>query len=713
MLAHFRSFLREIFTSPWDVIVSFMLGSSLAATIYLGLLQRHFFSYRYLFYTLLIFAGGTILIAWINQQFVFPVFQKYPKEIGFFILIISLIISIALLFNVKIQPIYYFLPDSRLEIRFTIPDLPRDKEGVRLLWIETGQGFVHYTRMQIEGEWERLFGNTIFAPNQNVVLTWEGKSGQIAEVVFRHTDYDQPVEITWNSQTQTVNLYQKRNHNVVVQTPIAVPWIFFFPFIFSFTFSAGYTLFTVLVRLGRRKMTRSRTLSKWSWLLYLLPMLVTWGFALLIFWPGILSTDAMNQWKMGVTGQFNDWQSAFHALILAGLMRIWYEPAFVTLIQIFLFALAVAWGLKALEDHGVARGYLWGISILFAIFPVNMLLSITLWKDIAYAIAFLWLSGIVLKIALSHGDWLKKPGNWIVLVLAAFLVSIFRQNGAAVSLLTLLALPFIFRTFWKPLSGTLVITILLFGLTKGPLYKALNLDRENSGQINLIYLHHIAAHLSAGTGIDQADKDYLNSFQPLEDWDYWCCYVGTISYDNQFYRTDFLSNTTRNRKLAIDLFLKDPWIDIRHATCAAELTWKFENNKCYMKSSHGINTWRLGKVDWIVKNDLGLEDDSKLPMLVDHAVRYLRNFGFLDDELVVYLRPAFWLYIGILGVGVAMIRRKEFTLLSSLIPMLSQTLTLFLVSFAPAYRYHYGTILAGILLMGLLFLPSNEKPIAP
>jgi hypothetical protein len=218
--------------------------------------------------------------------------------------------------------------------------------------------------------------------------------------------------------------------------------------------------------------------------------------------------------------------------------------------------------------------------------------------------------------------------------------------------------------------------------------------------------------LSAGTDIDQEDREYLNSFQPLEEWDYWCCYVGTISYDNQFNRKDFLENTARNRELAIKLFFKNPWVDVTHATCAAELTWKFENNQCYMKSTHGINTWSPGKVDWIVRNNIGLEDESKLPKLVDPAVRYLRNFGFLDDMLVFYLRPAFWLYGGIFGVSVAVIRRKELILLTSLIPVLSQTLVLYLVSFAPAYRYHFGTLLAGMLLTGLLFLTSPKKPVS-
>ena len=103
-------------------------------------------------------------------------------------------------------------------------------------------------------------------------------------------------------------------------------------------------------------------------------------------------------------------------------------------------ALAAAWGLRALEEQGVRKVYLWGLSLIFVFLPVNMLLSVTLWKDIAYAIAFLWLSGVVTRTALSRGEWLRKPLNWIALIFSAFLVSILRQNGAGVALLVLLAI---------------------------------------------------------------------------------------------------------------------------------------------------------------------------------------------------------------------------------------------------------------------------------
>lgn len=703
------SFAKKIFPSKRDLAVSVVLGLAISITIYLGLLQRHFFSFRYLAYALLLLLVGTVFSAWINHQYLLIMFQKYPKLIKVFVLAVTLLLSLALLFNTRIQPLYYVLPDSQLEIRFSVPDLPENQEGVRLLWVETGQGYVHYTHMRIDGEWERVFGNTIFSPGQDVRLTWSGKVGRAAEIAFRHSEYDQPVEIIWNGESQIVNLNNPREPIIFIRSRFKIPLIYLLPYLISFVLSVGYGLFMLLVFLSIWKPKSRNPSNSNSWLLYMLPMLIVWGFSLMVFWPGIMSTDSLTQWGQGATGYYNDWQSAFHALLLAVMMNIWYSPAFVSIAQILLFSLVVAWGLRTFELRGVPKGILWGISILFAVFPSNVILSITLWKDIAYAIAFLWLTVIIANIALSQGDWAKKTINWISLGAAAFLVSVFRQNGVAVSALTLFMLPLIFRKHWKPLSASLVTAALLFALTKGPLYSAVKVDQSNTGQTNLIYLHHIAAHLDAGSKFESPDLDYLDSFMPLDEWEYWCCYVGTISFDGGFDRAAFLGSTMKNRNLALRLFVKKPLVDISHATCAGELSWKFENNQCYMKSAHGINTWHPGEVDWIGRNDYGLEDQSFLPDLVDPYVALFRNFGFLDDELVFYLRPAFWLYLAVFGVSAAAIRRNQLSLLAGLVPMLSQTTLLFLISFAPAYRYHYGTCLAGIYLLGMIFLPTVEK----
>jgi len=705
-----RQIYQHLFPNNLHALIAFLVGLSISLAVYLGLLQRHFFSWRYLAYALLIAAAGMLFVGWLNSRFVFRFYLDIPKSIRNIVLIFSVLLCLVLLFNTEIQPLYYILPDSDLSIRFTIPMLPEGEEGVRLLWVKTGQGYVHYTNMAINGQWERVFSNTVFAPGQNVTLSWSGKVGPKAEIAFRQMDFDQPVEVTWNGITKTYNLNRPKEPVIYIQDRFKVPILYLLPFTLAFLIAVGYVIFTILLLAAAWEPGKRKTLAKnkWGWLLYMLPMLLVWGFTLAIFWPGIMSNDSLAQWTQGVTGQYNDWQSGFHALLLAGLMRIWYSPAFIAILQILCFALVVAWGLKTLHEYGASRIVLWGISVIFAVLPTNGILSITLWKDIPYAIAFLWLTVIILKVILSKAEWACRGINWILLGVAAFLVAIFRHNGVAVAAVCLLVLLIVYRKFWKPFLGVILVATLLYLGVKGPLYSSINLDHASNGQSNLIYLHHIAAHLSAGTHFEPDEYAYLESFMPLKNWDYWCYYVGTISYNGRFDRQSFLNSTSQNRKLAFTLFARDPLVDITHAFCAGELAWKFENNLNYMKSTHGINSWHPGEVSTIGKNDIGLKSYSLLPKLVDGYIRYLRSFGFFDDMLVFWLRPAFWLYIAAFSAVVLAVRRRNAHFLLALLPVISQTAVLILVSFAPAYRYHYGTVLAGVFLLGLIFVPKSS-----
>ena len=239
----------------------------------------------------------------------------------------------------------------------------------------------------------------------------------------------------------------------------------------------------------------------------------------------------------------------------------------------------------------------------------------------------------------------------------------------------------------------------------------MHIDAQQTGQSNLIYLHHIAAHVEEGSKLSDQETEYLNQFQPVEDWDYWCCYVGTISYDRDFHRGSFMDNTQINRKLAFNLFLRDPMVDISHALCSGELSWKFVNNQCYIKSSHGINSWAEGEEDWITRNQNGLNEASVFPNLLQPFVEWLRLFGFWDDKPVYFLRPAFWMYLSLFSLAVIVVRYASFSFLLPGVPLLAQSLVLMLVSFATAYRYHYGTCICGIFLLGCAFLPERQGKI--
>jgi hypothetical protein len=703
----------KVFQNRKILLIAVILGTAISLSVYLGLLQRHFFSYRYIFYAFLILIFGTLFSAWLLSSVILPKYEEYPKRTKTLILLFTILLSFFLLFNVEIQPIYYLLPDSDLEINFTIPELDNQSEGVRLLWIETGQGYVHYSRMHISGKWEREFDNTIFPPNQTVTIQWTGKVGTWSEIAFRHTDFNQPVNVLWNGVETHANLNNPKIPSILIQNSFRVPLIYLVPFIVSFSLSVLFAIYCIFVLMGSIEFKGNPSTKKWVWLRFMIPMLVIWGISLLIFWPGIMSSDSISQWAQGYKGQFSDWHSVFYSFLLSLFMRIWYSPAIIVLLQIISLSFTVAWGLGFLESLGTPKIILWIVSIIFSVFPANGLLIITIWKDVAYAISFLWLTIIIMKISISRGLWLTKNTNWIFLSLSSLFTALFRQNGIYVLVLIHLALPVIFQKTWKKMILSTILFVLLFLGIKGPVFSIFEVNKTYSSQSSLVYLHHIAAHLTSGTKLTEEELLYLNSFLPVEDWDYDCCYVGTISYDDNLQRANFLASTPENRKLAINLFLRDPSVNISHMFCAGELAWKFENNQCEMKSMHGINSVSPGRVDWIRPNKYGLEDNSLLPGIVDPYIRYLRNFGFMDNKLDYFLLPGFWLFLGTFSVLIGVVRSKNSSLISTLGPIISQSLILLLISFAPAYRYHYGTCLAGIFLIGLAFIPIHEESEAP
>ena len=161
--------------------------------------------------------------------------------------------------------------------------------------------------------------------------------------------------------------------------------------------------------------------------------------------------------------------------------------------------------------------------------------------------------------------------------------------------------------------------------------------------------------------------------------------------------------------LAVNLFLRDPLVDIRHQLCAGEMVWKFLDNSCSQKSAHGFSNIIPGNVSWISPNDYGIREASIIPSLIKPYMDYLGKFGFFSDQLILLLRPALYSMVSILLIISTSIRLRSNYLLSSLLLVLSQVFTLFAINFAPSFRYQFGTCLIGIFCIGIYFLPNKKN----
>ena len=139
---------------------------------------------------------------------------------------------------------------------------------------------------------------------------------------------------------------------------------------------------------------------------YGLPLLLAGGGYLVVFQPALMSNDSLGQWWQMLSGGYTDVAPAFHTMTNWLITRIWFSPAAVAWTQLLAMSLVVACTLAHLRRWGLTRAWAWAASVLVAAMPAAGILSITLWKDIPYTIAFLVLALWVLEIIQSRGRWL-------------------------------------------------------------------------------------------------------------------------------------------------------------------------------------------------------------------------------------------------------------------------------------------------------------------
>jgi hypothetical protein len=427
-------------------------------------------------------------------------------------------------------------------------------------------------------------------------------------------------------------------------------------------------------------------------------MVLAWTVYLLTFWPGFMSPDSMMQWSEVQSGQFSDAHPAIHTMLIWVLSRLWNTPAILVIFHILLLSLLTAWGLGELQKRGVSPIILWAGAFLFALFPVNGLMVVSVWKDITYACALFAFFLQFVKIYFSNGKWLENNWNLAGLVLAGLTTAFVRHNGLPVVFASLAVLLLVYRESWRRLVfSTLVFVLLWFGIN-GPFYSALNV-KMYPGFTNILFLDHIDAHIHAGTSLQSDEKAFLESLLPLANWPYNCADSDIRKMDGPIPFDYFTQSTREPARIAINLFLRDPMVDIRHTLCASSVVWKVNTDHYILLFSFG--QLKDGSYTWVMENNFGLVEKSVFPVLIP----FLTN-QFSDKGLIA--RPAFYLLVAIFVFAIMSIRRRSAKLLVISVPLVFQTGVMLLVTYAQDFRYLYSTVLIALFSLVMFFIPGND-----
>lgn len=696
---------------------SAVLGFLFAFFIYIQGIQSPILAKREFAFTALLWLTLTILVYLLLSRFLLPQLRKFsPRVQGYWFasaIFIGLFSAIAI---IPSHEVYLLLPSRTLEISFPAGNSDR---VITMQALTTEFGDISFSQFSLDGNWQRVGNSLTYTGSSPASLRWTGRTGSSATLLFANTPAISEVVLGWDGQLNPLDTTQTFDSQITNSRNFSAGWTGNLVTRFLTGFLIGFIVlaFGLFLTLEDPESRKSVSRKKGAWLLYALPMIGVWVLFLLIFFPGLISQDSVLQWQQILTGQYTDHHPLLYTLLIAFVSRIYYSPASVVISQIFMVSFALAWGFDELEHMGVSRKVLWGLAVLSAILPVNILTAITLRKDVLYSAALLVLSIIILKIINSRGNWIKHPWNWLALGISLAVIALTRINGYPVAIGSLFLIVIFYHRAWRQIVGSAGVFILLLAIMYGPVYAFLDVKREPEFS-TLLPFHHIAAHLQAGTPLSPDENNYLSELAPLYGWNYDCCLVNSTtkaifpgSAEQNFDLPLLKQDIRKPTRISLSLFLKDPFVDLKHMICAGQQIYSLKStcpDRIVVSLKDLSDRSDPRKLYDFYPNLMGFKADSKLPGLIIFAHPYLQVFS---EGLIHKLNytTAIYLYVAILCTFLLAFRKKQWRITLFLIPILVQSVTLLLINISQTYRYQYGAILVGLLSLGFINIAIKLK----
>ena len=192
--------------------------------------------------------------------------------------------------------------------------------------------------------------------------------------------------------------------------------------------------------------------------------------------------------------------------------------------------------------------------LFFLFYPVHAVYSVTMWKDVPFAVCLLALSALLFCELKCH-RFIRS----IMIGIAGILLTLFRHNGIYVILLTLPFIIFVFRHQAKPVLIAFIVVVLFYGCWTRILLPVMNVPKGRISEAFSIPLQQIA--LTAKRQNQKMDEKILEEIRYyFGGKDIWNQYIYRISdpVKNSFIEEKYTAEPARFWQLWMKLGITYP-----------------------------------------------------------------------------------------------------------------------------------------------------------
>lgn len=478
--------------------------------------------------------------------------------------------------------------------------------------------------------------------------------------------------------------------------------------LFGFALECMYRLF-VHYSFFSEKEHDKRDYFKWGGITFILGCLTNSIF-LLAYYPGVMSYDSLMQMHQ-VTGGFpySNHHPWLHTMLIKGIYELGlslfqsankayalYSLFSITILS-FSFALAVAY----LRKKGLRTIWVALLIIAYLSSPINQMYSITMWKDIPFAVSILI---FIVLLCIMRDNIEENRSNkltWTIFIPISFLICFLRGNGLYVFIGMI---PFIICSFWKEKKVALLaisIVILMGYLYKGPVFDYFQVSEPDIIESLSVPAQQVAAVFYYEGAVTEEQTALLNHIVDTSglaaayDSSPGCSDAVKAlvrATNNQVYLSQHKSDFI---KLYVDMFCSNKRIYVK---AFIDETCGYWYHRVYSPS-----LWAT----YVEANGMGIDRDSKLSdSIVSFLSHYLNTYENLFNQ---YCSIGFFVYAFGASMIIALQRKSRYII--SYFPLLGIWGTLLLATpVCSDMRYAYAIYIA---LPFLLCLSTKNTRVTP
>jgi hypothetical protein len=432
-----------------------------------------------------------------------------------------------------------------------------------------------------------------------------------------------------------------------------------------------------------------------------LPMLAWYA----AFRPGLMSADSLQIYEFALHGHWQDQQPPAYIASMWVSHALLGSPSLLTLAQSLLLAASIVAVARALLRLGANRKAVYVVTAIVALAPMVGAFSVSLWKDIPYGAAFLFIGARVIDLTRAQWDVDEVAGRnaaWSLCAWACVAV-VMRQNGVLLVSGLTVVLFVALRKQRRQLIAVFLIPIALLGVLKVVVYPLVGIASSGSQPALAEQLHDIADAVSRDPGeFNASDRAFLETMGPFDAWasDYeaFGCSSANWEYDPRFHWTAVDGHASQVVSLWLKVIRTHPAMVARNRLCIGAVAFRPDSVGTLYTVSRGIDP-----------NNDGLRTVPIFKGLDDHARSVLDRLDSPSLQPWVWRAPG-WIYLADAVLIFVAVRRRRWVLVLPLLPLLMLQLSVFPVNPAQDARYMFPGLMFAVLLLPTLSLAWPRSP---